>query len=174
MLPASIEIESGSALKPFILRVDEVCRTGERSTPVPFPPPLAPAKAFSRSGSGQIFPLFSRVMRERLSTGSNARKLGSGLSGPMFSGPDDYADSVNLTHPPVFQPFLFNLSEWFHTEAAGGVTGTALARSGMTMRNTAPPVWGLFGCASIFPPWAPTRSEAIASPSPEPILLVVT
>jgi hypothetical protein len=33
------------------------------------PPPLAPAKAFSRSGCGRIFPLFSRVMREGLSTG---------------------------------------------------------------------------------------------------------
>ncbi len=33
---------------------------------VPSPPPLAPAKAFSRSGCGQIFPLFSRVMRVEL------------------------------------------------------------------------------------------------------------
>jgi hypothetical protein len=32
-------------------------------------PPLALAKAFSRSGCGRIFPLFSRVMREGLSTG---------------------------------------------------------------------------------------------------------
>lgn len=31
-------------------------------------PPLAPAKAFSRSGCGRIFPLFSRVMRVGLLT----------------------------------------------------------------------------------------------------------
>ena len=36
-------------------------------------PPLAPAKAFSRSGFGRIFPLFPRVMREGLSTGRRAR-----------------------------------------------------------------------------------------------------
>jgi hypothetical protein len=51
-------------------------------------------KAFSRSGCGRIFPLFSRVMREGLSTGSDARWPESGLSGPIFSGPDDCADLV--------------------------------------------------------------------------------
>ena len=61
---------------------------------IPPPPPLALAKAFSRSGCGRIFPLFSRVMRVGLSTGPGARRPGSGLSGPIFSGPDDCADSV--------------------------------------------------------------------------------
>ena len=59
---------------------------------VTLPPPLALAKAFSRSGCGRIFPVFSRVMREGLSTGLGARMAGSGLSKPIFSGPDD--DSV--------------------------------------------------------------------------------
>lgn len=58
------------------------------------PPPLAPAKAFSRSGCGRIFPWFSRVMRDGLSTGPCARRPGSGLSGPKFSGPLDFADLV--------------------------------------------------------------------------------
>ena len=61
----------------------------------PSPPPLALAKAFSRSGCGRIFPLFSRVMRVGLSTGPGARRPGSGLSGPIFSGPHDCADLVN-------------------------------------------------------------------------------
>ena len=61
-------------------------RSGERPIPVPSSPPLAPAKAFSRSGGGRIFPLFSRVMREGLSTGLCARWPGSGRSGAVFSG----------------------------------------------------------------------------------------
>ena len=69
--------------------------TREGSTGVPFPPPLTPAKAFSRSGSGRIFPLYSRVMREGLSTAPAAKRPGSGLSGPIFSGPHDCADLVN-------------------------------------------------------------------------------
>jgi len=67
----------------------------ERSIPVPSAPPLALAKAFSRSGCGWIFPLFSRVMRAGLSTGSGAKWPESGLSGPIFSGPHDCADLVN-------------------------------------------------------------------------------
>jgi hypothetical protein len=43
--------------------------TGESWVPESSPPPLALAKAFSRSGCVRIFPLFSRVMRVRLSTG---------------------------------------------------------------------------------------------------------
>jgi hypothetical protein len=70
--------------------------TGESSVFVTLPPPLALAKAFSPSGSGRIFPLFSRVMREGLSTGPRARRPGSGLSGPIFSGPDDCVDLVNF------------------------------------------------------------------------------
>lgn len=60
------------------------------------PPPLARANAFSPSGSGRIFPLFSWVMRDGLSTGVGARRPGSGLSGSIFSGPDDCADLVNF------------------------------------------------------------------------------
>ena len=58
---------------------------------IPLPPPLPLAKAFSPSGCGRIFSLYSRVMREGLSTGSDGRRPGSGLSGPIFSGPDDCA-----------------------------------------------------------------------------------
>jgi len=39
--------------------------------------------------------LFSKVMREGLSTGTGARWPGSVLSGPIFSGPHDCADLVN-------------------------------------------------------------------------------
>ena len=63
---------------------------------IPPAPPLALAKAFSRSGCGRIFPLFSRVMREGLSTGPCAGRLGSGLSGPIFSGPVACALLVNF------------------------------------------------------------------------------
>src|SRR6056297_2138087 len=59
------------------------------------PPPLAPAKAFSRSGCGRIFSLFSRVMREGLSTGTCSVRSESGLSGQIFSGPHDCAELVN-------------------------------------------------------------------------------
>src|SRR6056297_637223 len=62
---------------------------------LPPPPPLALAKAFSRSGCGRIFPLFARVMRVGLSTGRGTRRAEVGLSGPIFSGPHDCADLVN-------------------------------------------------------------------------------
>ena len=61
---------------------------------IPFSPPLTPAKAFSRSGRGRIFPLFSRVMRAGLSTGLGAKRPEGGLSGPTFSGPHDCTDLV--------------------------------------------------------------------------------
>ena len=67
----------------------------EGSTAVASPPPLALAKAFSRSGCGRIFWLFSRVMLEWLTTDPGTRRLGSGLSGSIFSGPHDCADLVN-------------------------------------------------------------------------------
>jgi len=70
-------------------------RPRERSILVAFPPPLAPAKAFSRSGCGRIFPFYSGVMREGLSTGTAAKSPGSGLSGPIFSGPVACGDLVN-------------------------------------------------------------------------------
>lgn len=56
-----------------------------------FGPSLAVAKAFSRSGLGGIFSLFSRVIWEWLSIGLYASWPGSGLSGSIFSGPDDCA-----------------------------------------------------------------------------------
>ena len=68
---------------------------GERLRRVPSPPPLAVVKAFSRSGCGRIFPLFSRVMREGLNTGMGARSAESVLLEPVFSGPHDCADLVN-------------------------------------------------------------------------------
>ena len=53
--------------------IGAVSKTVERaSVPwvrIPPSPPLAPAKPFSRSGCGRIFPLFARVMRAALSTG---------------------------------------------------------------------------------------------------------
>jgi hypothetical protein len=67
---------------------------GERSIPVASPPPLAPAKAFSRSGCGRIFSLYSRVMREGLSTGPCADRPGGGLSVQIFSGPHESVDLV--------------------------------------------------------------------------------
>ena len=68
-----------------------VSKTGVRVTVprvrIPPSPPLAPAKAFSRSSSGRIFPLFSGVMREGLLTGPRPEGLTRVLSGPIFSGP---------------------------------------------------------------------------------------
>ena len=60
----------------------------------PPPPPLALAKAFSRSGPGRIFPLFSGVMRSRLYTGVLATAAGYVLWSPKFSEPLDCAHSV--------------------------------------------------------------------------------
>ena len=54
-------------------------RPREGSLAVAFPPPFALQESFSPSGYGGNFPLFSRVMRVRLSTGPGARRLGSGL-----------------------------------------------------------------------------------------------
>lgn len=57
-------------------------------------PPLTFAKAFSPSGCGRIFPLFSRVVRDGLSAAPAARWPGSGVSGRIFSGPHECAVSV--------------------------------------------------------------------------------
>ena len=65
-------------------------------------PPPSLAKAFSRSGHGRIFPLFSRVMRVGLSTAPAARWPGSGLSGPIFSRAVDCADLVNFCKHPAW------------------------------------------------------------------------
>lgn len=62
-----------------------------------FGPPLAFVKAFSRSGCGRIFSLFSRVMRPGLLTGTGTKRPGSVLSGPIFSEPVDCADLVNFS-----------------------------------------------------------------------------
>jgi hypothetical protein len=74
------------------------------STAVAFPPPLALSKAFSRSGCRRIFPLFSRVMREGLSTALASGWPGSGLSGPVFSGPHD-------CHIPVSSIYAIDFHE---------------------------------------------------------------
>ncbi len=73
----------------------KVCRRETVSrVRIPPAPPSALAKAFSRSGCGRIFPLFSRVMQDGLSTGLCANGLRSGLSGRIFSGPLDCSISV--------------------------------------------------------------------------------
>jgi len=71
-------------------------KTKEGSTAVAFPPPLAFAKAFSRSDRGSIFPLFSRVMRKGLSTGLPAMRSESDFSWPIFSGPAACVNMVGL------------------------------------------------------------------------------
>jgi hypothetical protein len=81
-------------------------------------PPLALAKAFSRSGCGRIFPLSSRVMRVGLSTGLVARRRGSRLSGPVFSVPHDCADLVNSLQSSGIAMFFQGCPEHFD---AGGV-----------------------------------------------------
>lgn len=60
---------------------------GERWISGPSPPPVAPAKAFSLSGYGRIFALFSRVIWVGLLTCPSARRVDSVLSGPIFSRP---------------------------------------------------------------------------------------
>ncbi len=85
---------------------------------IPPPPPLAPAKAFSRSGRGRILPLYSRVMRVGLSTDPDARWPGSGLSGPIFSGPNDCADLVNSFQATGIAMFFRAQPEHFD---AGGI-----------------------------------------------------
>ena len=58
-----------------------------------FRPPLTLAKAFSGSGCGWIFPLFSGVMRAGLLTGTFPRRPKSVLSGPILSGRVNRAQS---------------------------------------------------------------------------------
>ena len=60
-------------------------RPGEGSTAVAFPPPLALEESFSPPGIGRIFSLFSRVMRDGLSTEPCAEMPEIVLSGPVFS-----------------------------------------------------------------------------------------
>lgn len=67
---------------------------------IPPAPPLAPAKAFSRSSCGRIFPLFSGVMRVRLLTGTFPIRSESVLSGPIFSRPVAFAVLVNFPQLP--------------------------------------------------------------------------
>ncbi len=99
----------------------KVCRRETVSrVRIPLAPPLALAKAFSRSGCGRIFPLFSRVMREGLSTGPCARRPESVLSGPIFSGPHDCADLVN---------FLYGIEKgWFCRGYAWTASAASRAR----------------------------------------------
>ena len=75
-----------------------VLKTSVGETPpwvrIPPHPPLALAKAFSRSGCGRIFSLFSRVMCSRLCTGVLDTAAGYVLWSPIFSGPLDCSISV--------------------------------------------------------------------------------
>ena len=74
----------------------KVCRRETVSrVRIPHCPPLALAKAFSRCDCGRNFALFSRVMRVGLSTDPCVGRPGTGLSGPIFSGPDDCVILVN-------------------------------------------------------------------------------
>ena len=82
---------------------------GRESVPwvrIPQSPPLALAKAFSRSGCGRIFPLFSRVMREGLLTGTWVSMPKGVLSGPIFSGPVDCALLVQSYKTLKILPFF--------------------------------------------------------------------
>src|SRR6056297_3500486 len=80
---------------------------------IPLPPPLALAKRFSPSGWVRIFSLFSRVMRVGLNTGMGAGRAKTGLSGPIFSGPDDCADLVNSFQATGIAMFFRVLPEHF-------------------------------------------------------------
>ncbi len=75
----------------------------EGSTAVASAPPLAPAKAFSRSGCVRIFLLFSGVMRARLLTGTLPSRPESVLSAPIFSRPIACAVLVNRYQTSVYQ-----------------------------------------------------------------------
>ena len=71
----------------------KVCRRETVSrVRIPSSPPLALDKRFSRSRTGRIFPLFSRVMRVGLITGPRSERRTHILSGLIFSGP------VNRSH----------------------------------------------------------------------------
>ena len=105
--------------RPFQLHEPlETWPSGRRHTPakgadvksvsrvrIPSSPPLAPAKAFSRSGCGRIFLLLSRVMRDGLSTAPADRWPGSGLSGSIFSGPVACVISVKSLQAPDKKTF---------------------------------------------------------------------
>ena len=62
----------------------------------PIPSAACPSESVLPIRLRPDFSVFSRVMRERLSTVFGARRPGSGLSRPIFSGPDDCADLVNF------------------------------------------------------------------------------
>ena len=100
----------------------------ERPIPVASPPPLALKKLFSRSDSGRIFPLFSRVMWMKLSTGPVAGWLESGLTGPIFSGPDDCASLVNCLQVYEIAIVFYLLAEHFDVSGVRR-NGTQIERS---------------------------------------------
>ena len=64
-----------------------------------------------------FFSLYLRVMREGLSTAPAAGPSGSGLSGGIFSGPDDCADLVNSFQRPETIEFFERAPE--HFDASG-------------------------------------------------------
>jgi hypothetical protein len=57
-------------------------------------------------------------MREELSTDAGARWPESGLSGPIFSGPDDCADLVDYSQPIEIKTVNPFLSEHFDFRGA--------------------------------------------------------
>ncbi|OIQ78230.1 hypothetical protein GALL_400720 [mine drainage metagenome] len=59
----------------------------EGSTWVASDPPLALANSISAEGGGQNFPLFSKVVADKLLPAGCSAMAINGLSGPMFSGP---------------------------------------------------------------------------------------
>jgi hypothetical protein len=52
-------------------------------------------------------------MRVGLSTGPGTKRPGSGLSGPIFSGPDDCASLVNSSQDIEFTEVIFPPAEHF-------------------------------------------------------------
>ena len=99
----------------------------EGSTSDPVAPPLTLEKAFSRSGSGRNFSLYSRVMRVGLSTDPDGRWPCGGLSGPVFSGPHDCANLVNSLQDTDTELLFIRAAEHFD---AGGARrdGTEIER----------------------------------------------
>ncbi len=94
----------------------------EGSPAVAFPPPLAPTKAFSRSGCGRIFPLFSGVMQDRLLTGTLPRRPESVLSAPIFSRPVACAVLVNRYQTSVYQGNYSDVNPTWMGVASGADT----------------------------------------------------
>jgi hypothetical protein len=75
--------------------------------------------------------LYSKVMREGLSTGPRAKRSGCGLSGRIFSGPHDCAILVNSLQATEKKPFQKALPECFdrsRVRTDGPKTGRSIIR----------------------------------------------